>query len=598
MSMMIRNFVAWFLLAGVFAGSAYANNSKPSDQTPKAKVACNFLEGKTIDASQIGLPTGGAKISSAQINKGWGTPGSPDYVPEFCDVRGQIAPADPSAPPINFEVNIPTVWNGKAFHIGGNGQDGFVPLISAFARDRAGSPQGPAYPPDAPFPIAQGYATYASDGGHQGAAGPWTFAGRGNGNPPPLPPNAAPAPAPSPNGPPAGGGNAWMGSEEACNNYGYAQVKKTHDAAMAVIAMMYGVVPRVNYFAGESQGGREALMAASRFPKDYDGIASSVSLAYLTGLQMNGGIRTKVQLAPGAWVPPAKGAAIAKEILRLCDSLDGLEDGVINNYYACNRKLDSSVTPDPLAHIRCTGGSDTGNDCLSDAQMATVNSFHSSMQWGFSLNGETAWPGWSTGAEGPMGWLLLATQPDPAHANTGNAGVLAARYKNPQYDVLKMSLADLKDQIEGIATAIDVPTDWSQFFAGHTKLIMYTAASDYVSNPRAQMHLYETVTKKFGQKKVDRSVRYYVSPNVSHGSVGKSATTGARLPQYVDLLTVLEAWVENKKTPPDALVQTVKDNRPPYTVERSKPLCRYPSYPRYKGTGDADKAESYTCTAP
>jgi hypothetical protein len=389
-----------------------------------------------------------------------------------------------------------------------------------------------------------------------------------------------------------------MGNNEAFGNYGYEQIKKTHDAAMQVIVMMYGVTSRVNYFAGESQGGREALMAVAHFPKDYDGVVSSVSLAYFTGLMMNVPVRTKAQMAPGAWVPPAKGEAIAKEILRLCDSLDGLEDGVINNYYACNRKLDPTVTPDPLAHIRCAGGADTGNDCLSDAQLATVNSFHAPMKWGFELEGQTDWPGWSTGAEGPMGWILLPKQPDPNQPSGGPGGVLAARYNNPQYDIMKMSLPDLKVQLEGVAKDVDAPTDWSQFFGGHTKLIMYTAASDYVSNPRAQMHVYDTVVKRYGQKKVDHSVRYYVSPNVSHGSVGKSATTGKRLPQYVDLLTVLEAWVENGKTPPDALVQTVKDNRAPYTVERSKPLCRYPKYPRYSGSGDPDKAESYACTAP
>jgi feruloyl esterase len=589
--MIDRKFAMCFVVAGIFLGGTRAD-----DKSPKPKIACNFLEGKTIAAASIGLPTGGAKITSAAINKGWGTPGSPDFVPEFCDVRGTIAPVDPSAPPINFEVNIPTLWNHKSMQIGGNGLDGFIPLISAFARDRAGSPQGPAYPPDAPFPIAQGYATYASDSGHQGAPGPWTFAGRGGPSALPLPPNAVPAAPPGPNGPL--GGNEWQGNSEAFANYGYQQIKKTHDVAMEIIEMMYGAKPRVNYFAGESQGGREALMAVAHFPRDYDGVLSSVALSYFTGLLMNGGVRLKEQLNPGAWVPPAKAEPIAKEILRQCDALDGLEDGVINNYYACNQKLDPSVTPDPLTHIRCADGADTGNDCLSDAQMATVNSFHAPMKWGFDLNGQSEWPGWSTGAEGAMGWLLLPMQPDVAHANLGPGAVLVARYNNPQYDVLKLSLPELKEQLEGIAKDVDAPTDWSAFFGGHTKLIMYTAASDYVSNPRAQMHVYDTVVKQFGQHRVDHSVRYYVSPNVSHGSVGKSATTGKRLPQYVDLLSVLEAWVEKGKTPPDVLVQTVKSNTPPYTVERSKALCRYPAYPKYLGSGDPDKAESYGCATP
>ncbi len=102
-------------------------------------------------------------------------------------------------------------------------------------------------------------------------------------------------------------------------------------------------------------------------------------------------------------MPPAKSAAIAAEVLRLCDALDGLADGVINNYMACNRLLDPDTTPNPLNGIRCPGGEDTGNSCLSDKQLATVNSFRAAEQFRLSgiANGETDWPGWGTNLRKP-----------------------------------------------------------------------------------------------------------------------------------------------------------------------------------------------------
>ena len=190
-------------------------------------------------------------------------------------------------------------------------------------------------------------------------------------------------------------------------------MKKTHDVAFRILETMYGEKPKFSYWAGSSQGGREGLEVATRYPGDYNGVVATVPLAYFAGLMIDPVIKGVSQLGPGAWVPPAKAEVIKKETLRLCDFLDGIEDGVISNYVACNNKLDPTVTKNPLANIRCPEGKDTGNDCLSDAQIATVNSFHAPVNFGYKLfNGETDWPGWGTGLEAADGWLLSATQPD------------------------------------------------------------------------------------------------------------------------------------------------------------------------------------------
>ena len=124
------------------------------------KMECSALAGRVIAASEIGLPTKGAKIDSATLQPATPPTVSPaDSVPEVCYVRGSISPVDPATPNIIFAVAIPTVWNQKAIQIGGNGRDGFVPLLTVLSRDTGGSPMGPLLPPDSPFPIAQGYAT-------------------------------------------------------------------------------------------------------------------------------------------------------------------------------------------------------------------------------------------------------------------------------------------------------------------------------------------------------------------------------------------------------------------------------------------------------
>jgi Tannase and feruloyl esterase len=131
-------------------------------------------------------------------------------------------------------------------------------------------------------------------------------------------------------------------------------------------------------------------MAVAHYPQDYDGIVLSVPILYFSVRDLSRELHQKMQMAPGAWIPPTKEHAIQMETVRLCDNLDGLADGVINNYVACNQRLDPKINPDPLANIRCPGGNDTGSDCLSEAQMKVINAFHTPIELGFPLaNGET-----------------------------------------------------------------------------------------------------------------------------------------------------------------------------------------------------------------
>src|SRR5678815_4306802 len=168
--------------------------------------------------------------------------------------------------------------------------------------------------------LQRGFATYGSDSGHQqGGFGP----PRGG---------AAPAAGPS--------GDDWALSDEAIKNLGYMQLKKTHDAAMVLMERLYGAKPKYNYYVGSSQGGREALTVAQRYPADYDGIAANVPIVNFSSLMLAPEL-IRIQEKPAAnWVTLAKVNAIRGEVMRQCDKLDGLVDGIMNNYVACRAIFD------------------------------------------------------------------------------------------------------------------------------------------------------------------------------------------------------------------------------------------------------------------
>ena len=568
------------------------------------KVPCAEMNGKMVPAAAIGLPTNGAVVTTARLEPGTGPVAiKANFVPPYCFIRGAIKPIDPNAPNINFGVAIPTGWNRQVLQIGGNGGNGFIPLLTTLGRGMAGSPTGPLDPPHRPFPIAEGFATFGSDSGHLGAGFPWNIRRDVT---PLAPPGRADGDVPGEGGPlPLAGAvkaPPFMHIDEAYRNFGHEQVKKTHDAVIHLIQEMYGVRPTRRYFAGESQGGRDALQAATRYSQDYDGIIASVPIAYYTGRILAGIARAKLQTAPGAWFPPAKLRAVRDEIVRQCDGLDGLPDGVINNYYDCQRRFDSTETPQPFARLRCPDGKDTGPQCLSDPQLATVTALHAPLSLGFALaNGESDVVPQPVAQEiminssfegGQFGFPMLQTMPTKV-----DAGELAQRYPDKTFDFDNKTFKDYEQEIRAMSEIVDQRTDLTALLSGNTKFILHAAASDYTVNARGAMRFYDEVVKRHGQTPIDRSVRFFVTPNAEHGSVGHSATTGTDQPRFADLIGALRTWVE-KDAAPDTMVQTLEEFYPPYTVLRSRPLCRYPRYPRYKGSGNAGDAQNYTCALP
>ena len=221
-----------------------------------AKAACEGLTA-SISASLIGLPSAGAQIESVSwtaaapvtVAERGPTPAAMvnPATPDFCKVLGRIKPVDATAPDILFQINLPQNWTGRSVQYGGGGFNGV--LINALGLL-------PASPYDVAAPLAQGFVTVGTDSGHQNKAGepPQTFA---------L-------------------------NAEALDNFFHASYKKVRDVSVQVMKLAYGQAPKQLYFSGSSEGGREGLTMAQRYPQDFDGIVSRVPVINWVGLQHAG----------------------------------------------------------------------------------------------------------------------------------------------------------------------------------------------------------------------------------------------------------------------------------------------------------------------
>ena len=543
----------------------------PAPLAPAAadfKTSCTALQGQVVASAQIGLPSGSATIRSATFMPAAAASGAGAALrpatPDHCQVLGSIAPVDPAAQPIQFQVNMPVAWNRKALQYGGGGYNGVLVTGLAPLRDAA---------PDDALPLTRGYVTLGTDSGHQSSA----FAANNIGQ--------------------------FGLNDEMLANYGYAAYKKTHDVALAIMRRYYAQAPARFYYFRGTEGGREGLTMAQRFPNDYDGIVSVVPVVQLSMLFQSYIPRTVPQFG-GGWMSAGKIRTLARYVSDRCDALDGIADGVVSNYLACPSRIQ-------LQALRCNGGSDTGDGCLSDAQIAMVLSVHSPHDFPFPLaNGLARYPAWFYGNEttpDPVDatmtrWVTgtaVPTEP-PNAASAGQYWLYGSNFvkffvaRDANFDVRGYNPADFKARLQQVSALIDSSNpDLSAFFARGGKLIVRENMGDLAQSPQAGIDYFAAVQAKVGAQVVRESARLYISPASTHSGHATSVTDGSPVPTMADLLDPLDRWV-SAGTAPDALVQTVKNTAPPHAVRASRPMCQYPDYPHYLG-GDRLAAESYAC---
>lgn len=466
-------------------------------------------------------------------------------LPSFCRVAGSIRPSADSD--IQFEVWMPsTGWNGK-FQGVGNG--GFAGAISYGGLAGA---------------VTRGYAAASTDTGHQ-----------------------------------AGGQDAtWaLGHPEKIIDYGYRAIHETAVKGKAFTAAFYGEAPKRCYFNSCSNGGRQALMEAQRFPEDYDGIIAGAPANYWTRLLTLAGASMKSLLAtPGAYIPASKLKAIQAAALAACDARDQVRDGVIEEPLACR--------PDFVASLACKPGEDNDN-CLTAPQAETLKRIY-----GGAINskGQRVFPGVSPGGEAePGGWGPWITGADREKASMYFFGTQFFKnmvYNDPNWDYRTFDIdRDMKVAEKKMAPILNATNpDLRRFHARGGKLILYHGWCDAAIPAENSIDYYRSVQKKMGAVKTAGFVRLFMAPGVQHcaggaapnsfGQGGPSAGANAES----DINAALERWVEQGVAPERIIATKYKQGMNASSgVDRTRPLCAYPLVARYKGSGSTDDAANFTC---
>jgi feruloyl esterase len=457
-------------------------------------------------------------------------------LPAFCRVAGVLRPSPDSE--IRFEVWLPeSGWNGRFLGVGNGGFAGSIGY-----RQLGGN-------------LQRGYATAGSDAGHQAEAedASWAF-----------------------------------GHPEKVKDFGWRAVHLTTEAAKGLVAAYYGKAAAKAYFDSCSDGGREALMEAQRFPEDYDGIlagAPANNWAHMVSSGLDVAQRTTGD--PRAYLSSLKLAAIQRAALAACDLQDGVKDGIVANPARC--RFDPAV-------LLCKGEETT--ECLTPPQVESLRTFY---RGGRDGSGASIFPGFAAGDEsGWRGWIV-GGGPGASYGD----GYLRNYFRymvtgDPKWDPLTADVdASLKQAIARTSGDLDATSpDLGAFAARGGKLILYHGWDDPAISPWNSIRYYESVEKRMGAEKASSAVRLYMAPGVEHctGGPGPSffgqlglPTTGAA---KFGIFDTLVDWVETGASP-GSVVATKFDGSNKAVMTR--PLCPYPEVAQYKGSGGGDDAANFSC---
>ncbi len=492
-------------------------------QTPCAQLRSLSIPNATITASDWvpeGPQQGPAPAAPART-----------VLPAHCRVAAVLTPSSDSQIEIEVWMPPPESWNGKYQAVGNGGWAGSISFGTA-----------------APQPIArtmasalkEGYATSSTDTGHKTARDGASFA---------------------------------PGHPEKLRDFADRAVHTMTVASKAVIAAFYGAGPKFSYWNGCSTGGRQGLMAAQRHPEDFDGIIAGAPANYWTHLMA--GIVWGAQAAhkdqPGN-IPAQKLSLLHDAVLRACDALDGVKDGVIEDPTRCNF--------DPHS-LECKGNE--GPACLTSAQAEAASKMYSGAK--NPRTGQQIYPGMVPGSE--LGW-------DPVNG-LQPLGIAESHFRNvvfkdPDWDYRRLdfdagiALTDKTDN--GLINATD--PNLQAFFARGGKLIQYHGWNDQQISPLNSINYYSSVEQKLGgSTNVRDSYRLFMAPGMMHCGGGEG-------PNQLHPMAALERWRESGLAPGQIIAAHVTNG----VIDSTRPLCPYPQVAVYNGTGSTNDAGSFSCKTP
>jgi feruloyl esterase len=436
-------------------------------------------------------------------------------LPAFCRVAATLKPSDDSN--IKIEVWLPAAgWNTKLEAVGNGGWAGSIPY-AAMANA-----------------LRRGYVATGTDTGHEGQ-----------------------------------GGNFALGHPERLIDYAYRSEHEMTLAAKAVVAAFYGAAPSRAYWNGCSTGGRQALVEATRYPNDFDGIIAGAAANPKTLLDAWRLWMAQIAMKDQAdRILTSQYPLIHQAVLKQCDAIDGLKDGLIENPARCH------FDPKPIV---CKSTDDLTNEasCLTPRQAMSAKALLGPAK---TAAGKDVFPGYAPGSE--LGWGLLMAGPDPYSNPLDQYRYIV--FNNPTWDWRTFDLdRDLAAaEKAGAGTLSAVSPDLGAFARRGGKLLMYHGWADQDVPPMASINYYTGIQPKSAQD----GVRLFMVPGMNHCAGGEG-------PNTFDVVGALERWVEQQKAPTRIVASHSTNGK----IDRTRPLCAYPQTAHYKGSGDINDAENFVC---
>jgi hypothetical protein len=466
-------------------------------------------------------------------------------LPAFCRIAVEAQPSADSD--IKVEIWMPeSDWNGK---FQGRGNGGFAGEIDYHGLAMA---------------VHQGYASAGTDTGHS-----------------------------------AGGTDArWaLNHPEKITDFGFRAIHEMTLTAKAVMNEFYSHHLQHSYFSSCSNGGRQALMEAQRFPADYDGIVAGAPANYWTHLLTSAVWDAQATTRePASYIPASKLPAIARAVNDACDAQDGVTDGVLNDPRKCHFE--------PVTLLCQSEDADT---CLTPPQAEALKKLYAGAH---DSGGARIFPGLLPGAEeGPGGWSLWITGQAPGGSLLfafGGGFFANMVYAQPDWNYRAADIGQLAKAGDArLAKDLNATNaDLTPFQARGGKLIVYHGWNDPAISALNTIDYFHAVQTAMGHDKVEQFARLYMVPGMQHCDGGPGADYfGQDGPSPVStdaehsVQLAVERWVEKSTAPSAIIASRYSGRRGGGSLQMTRPLCAYPQVASYKGQGDSNDAANFLCVA-